>query len=1843
MAGYQSKLKTFSQRPYYDDFDISNKFLQILYRPGMAVQARELTQMQTILQEQIARLSSHFFDNGSKIIGGETSVKQKVEYIKLPDTIGLPTSDTHEYVGGTITKGTLSANIIHFVERTSTDHDTVYVEYTSSDGHIQSLSSTSIYRINVTNGGSGYTGTPTVTIVGTGSGAIATANITTGAITSIDVVNVGSGYDDTTTVLISGTGTGATATVELINTEVTFNLLNKTTNVVEGFVVDIASTNVGYGALVFINDGIYYVNGRFAIIDKQSLVVSKYTDITATQNQISVGFLVDDLIITPEDDSGLYDNAIGSPNESAPGATRYVMNLTLAVKPTDDTIKNFIQLMILESGQASTPQNTTDYTNLFLDIFARRTYDESGDYIVNDFMIDIQEHLNTGSNRGKYLAGDGGDESKIHLTLDPGKAYVRGYEVPKDTPTFLSTDKSRDVESIRNMYISNPYETYVNIDLNPLLTTPSGPTTKMPFDILSSSSPIEFKSSAGVTLYQANPLGMKWVYGTTYKLYFTKFKQIVSTANIKNITHIFQSSKCAQVEIISLVPTVIVNQNNSKFLLPIPLSYVKTINEATLTTYKAYTGTVSSNTITLADSSTQFKSGSDSYVVHVGTSSGSALGFFTPTTINVSSGSLVEIEVPNGYNGENFYVLASVGKSTYTAKSKTVTPVIDETYTLYSTTALSTVKLSKTDVIAITAIDIDGEDYTSRYNLDTGQRDDLYDYGIISVKPGVSVPSQGVIKISYTYFFHSSVGDFFTVASYASMPGGYAAIPSYKNTFLGNVIDLRTSVTNPPMSVVPSTDIIIDYDYYLSRVDNVVLNNKGQFSVVRGVPALNPQVPVEVDNSITLYTLNVPAYTFKLSDISVDKKNYKRYTMRDISNLEKRIENIEYYTQLSLLESDIQGKEFFDKFKSGFIVDNFESLTTGDVENQLHTMAIDFNQGEIRPESITHSVNLVNKSITNGVLNDGILTLPYTETSHVEQMLASTVVRLQPFIKYNWNGKVTLSPNVDRWVSFQYAPDLNLDAGTFPSEQRADVLQNKIWDVAARVFVGNEVGNSESGSVSIPVEGNVQATAGVQRIGRFGSWRNRRNLFQSTTVTSQTNFVGTRVVDVGVVPWIRSRWVEFTITGLKPNTVVKPYFDGRDVSAYCYNSYPSWNYWYYWHYWNGQSNTTPTMATSTNQVLKSNGAGVIVGWFLIPNNEAIRFKTGVRKFEVKDVIENPSTSAEGTYDASGTSITLQNVFVTTRFVSTQNFWSDPLAQSFMLTNPEGAFISSIDLYFGPDAVTAPNWVTVQVRDMVNGYPGTSVVATKDVYVTQGSFDATVSTNFKFDYPFYLEPNKEYAFVVLSNAEDLTLWCAELGQKSVRPGDVNNFTGEYINKQPYLGSMFKSQNNKTWTTEQSQDIKFKINRAKFDNSVTGSVLFANMLETNDVDSEGNIFKTILDDNPLSVKYGITLDVTAGGTGYTAATVSFTGGGGTGLAANVIVEDGKVTGFDITSPGSGYITNNIVPTIVGDGNGADGKATLHFGKTIKVSHKNHGFKTNDICNLSFAGVGANVLGDFAVADLSGPHVITTEDIDSYTFEVTTLTTNDKTVNNGGGSKITATQAIPYSYVRLNSDSIVLNGTDLIWTLQTRGYYSTNPIDSTQYGIIEDKVIDLGELKVIGKNNDGSMQLKGTFSSDNEFISPVIDVNKLSMYVVCNRINELNDSVVLSNGDTSYEVNNSIARYATKNITLINPSNEIQVYLDTNLPTGTQVDVYCKVSMSETSATLDDYEWKPMSVIAGGEYTDSNVFKETKYQYESPTDFTNFVIKVVYSTTIVKGDNRYRALVPRSKRFRAIALKN
>src|SRR6056300_1346715 len=327
----------FNLSPYYDDFTESKKFHRILFRPAFAVQARELTQSQTQLQNQIERLSDHLFDKGAMIIPGEIGYDLKYYAVKLTSKSNSTISD---YIGTTLT-GNISgvtAKVINAVATDGTDPDTLFVKY---------------FNTNSTDN-------------------------TTIAFSDGETITASSGD----TAVVNTTATGSAAQIQ---------------------------------------QGVYYINGFHVQVSAQTLILDKYTNTPSYR----VGLTVTESFVTPEDD-------------------------------------NFYELLRLSSGTLQNQVRTTEYA-ILEDTLARRTYDESGDYVVKPFDIDVREHLASGNNRGIYTSANGGDATKLAVGFSPGKAYVKGYEIDTIATTYIDVDKARDFDTQNNFNTRFDIGNYINV------------------------------------------------------------------------------------------------------------------------------------------------------------------------------------------------------------------------------------------------------------------------------------------------------------------------------------------------------------------------------------------------------------------------------------------------------------------------------------------------------------------------------------------------------------------------------------------------------------------------------------------------------------------------------------------------------------------------------------------------------------------------------------------------------------------------------------------------------------------------------------------------------------------------------------------------------------------------------------------------------------------------------------------------------------------------------------------------------------------------------------------------------------------------------------------------------------------------------------------------------------------------------------------------------------------------------------------------------------------------------------------------------------------------------------
>ena len=407
-------ITTYNVPPYYDDFDPEKNYLRVLFRPGYAVQARELTQLQTAIQSQIERFGNHVFQNGSSVMGGQASLDTSYAYIKLETsfdyaasagpTTNYPQGNTGtgatEYltasVGetlklitdtGTGSPAGITATILEFLPSTTSDYLTAYVKYTAADGINHVFPAEAI----------------------------------------LDTVE--------TPLYIAAVG----------NTPAVYAHRFKV----------VAASATGYGTRVAVNDGVYYINGNFVYTPASSIIVSKYT----ANPSARVVYKISENIVTSGEDPSLVDNALGTPNDSAPGAHRYQIALDLAVESLDlgERVEADIINVLSIRGGAITGKARTEYSEL-ANTLATRTYEESGNYTVRAFQLNVREYYNDGTNGGLYTAAQieskdgvsaaqaityGGN--RLAVGLEPAVAYVNGYRIETLDTTYVPVLKARDI------------------------------------------------------------------------------------------------------------------------------------------------------------------------------------------------------------------------------------------------------------------------------------------------------------------------------------------------------------------------------------------------------------------------------------------------------------------------------------------------------------------------------------------------------------------------------------------------------------------------------------------------------------------------------------------------------------------------------------------------------------------------------------------------------------------------------------------------------------------------------------------------------------------------------------------------------------------------------------------------------------------------------------------------------------------------------------------------------------------------------------------------------------------------------------------------------------------------------------------------------------------------------------------------------------------------------------------------------------------------------------------------------------------------------------------------------
>lgn len=752
----------------------------------------------------------------------------------------------------------------------------------------------------------------------------------------------------------------------------------------------------------------------------------------------------------------------------------------------------------------------------------------------------------------------------------------------------------------------------------------------------------------------------------------------------------------------------------------------------------------------------------------------------------------------------------------------------------------------------------------------------------------------------------------------------------------------------------------------------------------------------------------------------------------------------------------------------------------------------------------------------------------------------------------------------------------------------------------------------------------------------------------ATRSISRTDLVG-----LTSLSFIRPQIISFMVSNTKPSTKLYAFFDGKSVDQYI----------------------TPLGGVLGGDLL-TDASGTAGGIFTIPpatfntGTRNLRFQD-MPGFDASAIPGSNVGSAEASFHADGLKKTLQetvtnieeiehnnvvnhvNTIVNTNYVTvykddpkpppkcpqpTGFFWSnfgmtgkgsandgisyfgpggdgykggagDPLAQTFFTYGVTGGcFITKFDLYFYSKDANIP--VSLEIRNVVNGYPGPQIIAphakvSLSPSLVTTSADASAATTFTFSRPVYLEEDQEYCFVIKTNTNNYNVWTSVFGDKSIE-------TGKTIFEQPFIGTLFKSENNITWTAEQTEDIKFTMYKAAFDTTnrnitfkanappvivfgssfsvtngaslVTAQLPFQHGFITTDKiylrGLQGSVYRgvssaiisasagysvVVVDDYTFTFDVGTNftstgtlyssgfvnrIDVDAGGSGYTAPSITISDPpSGTTATATAVVVGGVITSVTITNPGTGYVSTPSV-TISGAGSGA-----------ILTAISEALFETP--INRKFQYAGPMVYSE----QPGGTRIVNTlktTSNDTGTYSVSSVASNHSinTVQN------------------MNKHAVLMTS-----TAET------------------DKI-----------SGSASTQMVMRLETDNANVSPVVNLAESAVLRMQNMlVNEYNDtrntSELAASGGTAQ------ARYISKMISLANVSKGVRVFVNAASISTTSFDVFIRTSLASNGVNHRAGGWTALTCdIARNTSTTMSNFKDYEFYLDDMTQFDIYDLKIV-----------------------------
>ena len=693
----------------------------------------------------------------------------------------------------------------------------------------------------------------------------------------------------------------------------------------------------------------------------------------------------------------------------------------------------------------------------------------------------------------------------------------------------------------------------------------------------------------------------------------------------------------------------------------------------------------------------------------------------------------------------------------------------------------------------------------------------------------------------------------------------------------------------------------------------------------------------------------------------------------------------------------------------------------------------------------------------------------------------------------------------------------------------------------------------------------------------------------------------------------------------------------------------------------------------TQQTLKSNETGILEAFVLLPPRT---FETGDLTFSLADDINNvkilglSGSYASSNYYTQGSTINVTSTItslevpeVTTIAINdSRNFFvpdpppprrnRDPIAQSFFISDKGGVFVSSIDLFFYSKDTTAP--VTIEIRTVENGVPSDIVVPSGKATVPADSVvisdDASKSTRFTFKKPVYLTDKNDYVFVIKSISKSYNVWVSRLGEKDISTGFV-------IDKQPAIGVLFKSANDKTWISDQYEDIKFTLNRCKFTTN-TGYTAILNNKPIPLSSLPNNPFTFTSNSSIINVKHPNHGMHTVGDNVTFSNIVSDTLNAklSTSLTVNateILLTDLSDNTFNVGATNWWYKLDNAYVSTTNLGYVKIGDEIISYTGTTATGLTGcvrGALETTTSTHSKDDVVQCYQLNGIPLQQLNKTHIISAvTNMDEYQVTVTNKANFDL---QSGGNKVLGSRNIAYQSLEPKFKSFVPIETTANFNIDSLTGKSIGNATHVPYIIKTNEIVEnnveniLNEPKLIASAtsitaNTSLSSLSGTLntnielSTTNDRLSPIVDLEGSSIVTISNRIVK----ETLANGtlDLSSELlpkGGKHSSYITKKVVLENTSTSVKVLFDGIRNSSNELKVFVKTKKDSDPGDFDDMNYVEIPSINYPSSETKSQYRAFDFEIKDLSEFKEFSVKIA----MIGND---QSDIPKIRNVRCLAL--